>query len=127
MRTLVLLTLIAAIAAICMCYDSNESFESSERTVNRYTPYHSYYRPRDYFNRGPFMSQRSASNFMSRGRDRGSNRRQDSYYYNEWLTERQKSPLEQKREVCEEYKPCERFARSFGIEIAYRRFFGRAK
>ncbi|XP_005986921.1 matrix Gla protein isoform X2 [Latimeria chalumnae] len=108
MRTLVLLTLIAAIAAICMCYDSNESFESSERT-------------------GPFMSQRSASNFMSRGRDRGSNRRQDSYYYNEWLTERQKSPLEQKREVCEEYKPCERFARSFGIEIAYRRFFGRAK
>ncbi|KAM9325866.1 matrix Gla protein [Gastrophryne carolinensis] len=97
MKTLGILLVLALVAAISLAYDSVESHESYERY-------------------DPFVSQRKAHSFMG-SQGRGSR-------MNERIRERNKSPQERQREVCEDYRPCERYALRRGYSAAYRKYFG---
>ncbi|KAM5147894.1 matrix Gla protein [Mantella aurantiaca] len=95
MKTLGVLLVLALAAAVTLAYDSHESHESYERY-------------------DPFVNSRTANAFMSQRRNGKMNER---------IRERNKSPQERQREVCEEYKPCDRYAMRHGFSAAYRKFF----
>nr|ADM53100.1 matrix Gla protein [Acipenser naccarii] len=92
MRFLIWFAVVALWIAVCFSYESDESFDSGEDV---------------------FMNPYSANSFMNSN----TNRRQTGYYY-ERLMERYKSPRERQRESCEEYTPCDRFARRYGYQQA---------
>ncbi|XP_018419903.1 PREDICTED: matrix Gla protein [Nanorana parkeri] len=96
MKTLGVLLVLALAAVVTLAYVRDESRESLE--VN------------------PFVSSRTANTFMS------SQHRTSKM--NERIRERNKSPQERQREVCEDYKPCDRYALHHGYTAAYSRYFG---
>ncbi|XP_006125942.1 matrix Gla protein [Pelodiscus sinensis] len=100
MRTLILLALLAVLMAAAFCYESHESMESHEIF-------------------DPFINRRNANNFM--------NAQQRRNFVQERIRERNKSPQERQREICEDYNPCERYAMFYGYPAAYKRFFGQRR
>ncbi|XP_062989736.1 matrix Gla protein-like [Elgaria multicarinata webbii] len=100
MRTLIILALLAVLMMAGFCYESHESVESQEVI-------------------SPFINRRHANVFM---RTPPENRR--NLYLQERVRERNKTPQERQREICEDYNPCERYALRNGYASAYRRFFG---
>ncbi|XP_028603214.1 matrix Gla protein [Lacerta agilis] len=100
MRSLIILALLAVLMMAAFCYESHESIESHEFT-------------------SPFINRRHANIFM---RTPPENRR--NQVVQERIRERNKTPQEQQREICEDYNPCERYAMRYGYASAYRRFFG---
>ncbi|XP_077323579.1 matrix Gla protein-like [Lithobates pipiens] len=97
MKTLGVLLFLALVAVVTLAYDSHESHESYEHY-------------------DPFVNPRTANTFM-RTQQRPSR-------MNERIRERNKSPQERQREVCEDYKPCDRYALRHGYTAAYRKYFG---
>ncbi|XP_063797414.1 matrix Gla protein [Pseudophryne corroboree] len=98
MRFLAVLLALALAIAVTIAYDSVESQESNERY-------------------DPFISSRNANSFVSSQYSR-------NMRLNERIRERNKSPQERQREVCEDYNPCEHYALRHGYTAAYKRFFG---
>uniref|UniRef100_A0A8C0GLR8 Matrix Gla protein n=1 Tax=Chelonoidis abingdonii TaxID=106734 RepID=A0A8C0GLR8_CHEAB len=43
------------------------------------------------------------------------------------IRERNKTPQERQREICEDYNPCERYAMRHGYIAAYKRYFGQRR
>uniref|UniRef100_A0A452GN17 Matrix Gla protein n=1 Tax=Gopherus agassizii TaxID=38772 RepID=A0A452GN17_9SAUR len=43
------------------------------------------------------------------------------------IRERNKTPQERQREICEDYNPCERYAMRYGYIAAYKRYFGQRR
>ncbi|XP_077195352.1 matrix Gla protein [Paroedura picta] len=101
MRTLIILAFLAVLMAAAFCYESHESMESHEFA-------------------SPFINRRNAYNFMRTVPKRNS-------IIQERIRERNKTPQERQREICEDYNPCERYAMRHGYAAAYRRFFGPRK
>ncbi|XP_063794932.1 osteocalcin-like [Pseudophryne corroboree] len=62
------------------------------------------------------MSRNSANSVIKRHRR--------SYDYFERFFQRMKSPLELKKEQCENYWPCDQLSEWVGFHQAYRRYFG---
>ncbi|XP_039621659.1 matrix Gla protein [Polypterus senegalus] len=60
-----------------------------------------------------FMNPYQANSFMNR------------YNYRQRLLNAYKKPFERQREICEDYSPCENFARFRGYNRAYQHFFGK--
>ncbi|XP_003202258.1 osteocalcin-like isoform X1 [Meleagris gallopavo] len=52
-------------------------------------------------------------------------KRQKRFDMYEWYSEYYKSPMEQMRERCESYPPCDYLSDQIGFPMAYNRFFGR--
>ncbi|XP_067415180.1 matrix Gla protein-like [Emydura macquarii macquarii] len=101
MRTLILFTLLAVLMAAVFCYESHESMESHE-FIN------------------PFTTRRNANTFMR-------NQQRRNYIAQERIREQNKSPQERQREICEDYKLCDRYAMRHGYAAAYKRFFGQRR
>ncbi|XP_053412028.1 matrix Gla protein [Nycticebus coucang] len=96
MKTLLLLTILAALALAVLCYESHESMESYE--IN------------------PFLSRRNANTFISQ-QQRWRAKAQER------VRERTKPAYEIHREACDDYKLCERYALVYGYNAAYDRYF----
>ncbi|XP_061495395.1 matrix Gla protein-like [Rhineura floridana] len=104
MRTLIILALLAVLMMAAFCYESHESIESHEFI-------------------SPFINRKHANIFMRTAPEYKWNR-----IVQERIRERNKTPQEQQREICEDYKPCERYSRYYGSPAAaYRRFFGQRR
>ncbi|XP_074125071.1 matrix Gla protein [Sminthopsis crassicaudata] len=96
MKTLLVVTLLAALAVIALCYESHESMESYEMS--------------------PFINRRKANNFMSpQQRWRAK--------FQERTRERTKPTHEIQREACDDYTLCSRYAYIHGYSAAYNRYF----
>ncbi|KAM5174463.1 matrix Gla protein [Callospermophilus lateralis] len=96
MKSLLLLTIVAALAVATLCYESHESMESYE--IN------------------PFINRRNANTFMSpqqRWRAKAQER----------VRERSKPAYEINREACDDFRLCERYALMYGYNAAYNRYF----
>ncbi|XP_014430466.2 osteocalcin-like [Pelodiscus sinensis] len=100
MRTLlVLLLLTLALAAFCSCErDSKDSLKSHDAA-------------------GIKVKRETANAFMKR--------QKRSYPYYERYYELHKSPMELRKEQCENYAPCDYLSEQMGFYVAYQRFFGR--
>ncbi|XP_066490236.1 matrix Gla protein [Tiliqua scincoides] len=101
MRTLVILALLAVLMMAAFCYESHESIESHEFP-------------------SPFINRRHANVFMRTPPRRNS-------VVQERMRERNKTPQERQRELCEDHDPCERYAWRHGYAAAYKRFFGQRR
>ncbi|KAM5263900.1 matrix Gla protein [Ctenodactylus gundi] len=96
MRSLLLLSILAALAMLTLCYESHESMESYE--VN------------------PFLNRRHANTFISpQQRWRAK--------IQERLRESSKPAFERNREACDDYKLCDQYARIYGYNAALNRFY----
>ncbi|XP_019906082.1 matrix Gla protein isoform X2 [Esox lucius] len=101
MRSLIPCVFLCVFISLCHCYDSEESRESYE----------------DYF-----VSPSRANRFLnSRGRPANTPPRGSTF--NNFNSVR-KPPAEMRSEVCEDFNPCRSYARHFGSENAYRKYFG---
>ncbi|XP_055250157.1 matrix Gla protein [Moschus berezovskii] len=96
MKSLLLLSVLAALAVAALCYESHESLESYE--IN------------------PFINRRNANTFISpqqRWRVKAQER----------IRELNKPQYELNREACDDFKLCERYAMVYGYNAAYDRYF----
>ncbi|XP_043296428.1 matrix Gla protein [Cervus canadensis] len=96
MKSLLLLSILAALAMAALCYESHESLESYE--IN------------------PFINRRNANTFISpqlRWRVKAQER----------IRELNKPQYELNREACDDFKLCERYAMMYGYNAAYDRYF----
>ncbi|XP_045685668.1 matrix Gla protein [Phyllostomus hastatus] len=96
MKSLLLLSILAALAVAALCYESHESMESYEIS--------------------PFIDRRYANTFISpqqRWRAKVQER----------MRERTKPLHEFNREACDDVRLCEHYARVFGYNAAYNRYF----
>ncbi|XP_053107626.1 matrix Gla protein-like [Hemicordylus capensis] len=98
MRTLIILAFLAVLVMAAFCYESHESIESHEY-------------------QSPFINRRHANIFIR------TPSRWNSVMH-ERTRERNRTPQERQREICEDYNPCERYALVHGYPAAYKRFFG---
>ncbi|KAM6293453.1 matrix Gla protein [Porphyrio hochstetteri] len=101
MRTLIILTLLAVLVMVATCYESHESMESHEYLY-------------------PFINRRRANDFIQ------ADTRVEAISQ-ERIRERNKTPQERQREICEDYYPCELYAFRHGYGAAYRHYFGRRR
>ncbi|NWW87703.1 MGP protein, partial [Rhynochetos jubatus] len=101
MRTLIILTILAVLVMAATCYESHESMESHE-----------------YLN--PFLNRRRANDFIQ------ADTRLEAIS-RERIRERNKTPQERQREICEDYYPCELYAFRHGYAAAYRHYFERRR
>ncbi|VCW97879.1 unnamed protein product [Gulo gulo] len=100
MKSLLLLSTLAALAVAALCYESHESMESYE--IN------------------PFINRRNANTFMSQ-QQRWRAKAQER------IRERTKPAYEINREACDDFKLCERFALVYGYDAAYNHYFRRRR
>ncbi|XP_036889838.1 matrix Gla protein [Sturnira hondurensis] len=95
MKSLLLLSILAALAVATLCYESHESMESYEIS--------------------PFINRRYANTFISpqqRWRAKVQER----------IRERAKPVHEYNREACDDVRLCGHYARVFGYNAAYNRY-----
>ncbi|KAG6926816.1 matrix Gla protein-like [Chelydra serpentina] len=98
-KLLVLLLLTLALAAFCYCErDSKDSLESHGVE-------------------GVKVKRETANAFVRR--------QKRSYPYYERYYEMYKSPMELRKEQCENYAPCDYLSEHVGFYAAYQRYFGR--
>uniref|UniRef100_A0A3P8XWP8 Matrix Gla protein n=1 Tax=Esox lucius TaxID=8010 RepID=A0A3P8XWP8_ESOLU len=115
MRSLIPCVFLCVFISLCHCYDSEESRESYEGDSQHI--HHTGPRLRDYF-----VSPSRANRFLnSRGRPANTPPRGSTF--NNFNSVR-KPPAEMRSEVCEDFNPCRSYARHFGSENAYRKYFG---
>ncbi|XP_005237418.1 matrix Gla protein [Falco biarmicus] len=100
MRTLIILMVLAILVMATTCYESRESMES-----------HEYFRP--------FINRRSAYDFIQ------AHARLQAISQ-ERIRERNKAPQELRREICEDYYPCDP-ASLHGYPSAYRHYLERRR
>ncbi|XP_007196094.1 matrix Gla protein [Balaenoptera acutorostrata] len=96
MKSLLLLSILAALTVAALCYESYESMESYE--IN------------------PFINRRNANIFISpqqRWRVKAQER----------IREHSKPAYEINREACDDFKLCERYAMLYGYNAAYNHYF----
>ncbi|XP_066109311.1 matrix Gla protein [Saccopteryx bilineata] len=96
MKSLLLLSILAALAVAVLCYESHESMESYEIS--------------------PFINRRYANTFISQ-QQRWRAKAQER------IRERTKPAYEFNREACDDFKLCERYAMIYGYNAAYNRYF----
>ncbi|XP_003405718.1 matrix Gla protein [Loxodonta africana] len=96
MKSLLLLTILAAFTVAILCYESYESLESHELS--------------------PFLNRRYANSFIS-PQERWRAKAQER------VRELRKPAHELNREACEDFGICERYAMLYGYNAAYNRFF----
>ncbi|CAK6443640.1 unnamed protein product [Pipistrellus nathusii] len=95
MKSLLLLSVLAALALAALCYESHESMESYEIS--------------------PFINRRYANTFIS-SQQRWRAKAQER------VRERTKPAYEINREACDDHKLCERYAMIYGYNAAYNRY-----
>nr|XP_033790918.1 osteocalcin-like [Geotrypetes seraphini] len=116
MKELVVL-IILGLAALCICgSDSDSSYSASSNSTEDFSSANS--PSESHSNEAIIKIRRNTANSLVKKRQKRSSS------YHEWLHEQFKSPMETKKEQCEEYWPCDSLSRQVGFREAYRRYFG---
>ncbi|XP_066450777.1 osteocalcin-like [Eleutherodactylus coqui] len=101
MKALIILSLLGIIAGCLALKGDEPPAQHGRKALN---------------NEEVMMSQRSANTVIKRHRR--------SYDYFERLFQHLKSPLEIKKEQCENYLPCDQLSEWVGFHQAYKKYFG---
>ncbi|XP_030058972.1 osteocalcin [Microcaecilia unicolor] len=115
MRALIVL-IILGLAVLCICGSDSDSSYSTSNSTEDFSSAHS--PSESHSNEAVIKMRRNTANSLVKKRQKR------SYGYYEWIHEQFKSPMEMKKEQCEEYWPCDYLSRQVGFHQAYRRYFG---
>ncbi|XP_029446333.1 osteocalcin-like [Rhinatrema bivittatum] len=112
----VLMVLLALGLAVLCDSDSDSSYSASSNSTEESSSAHS--SSESHSNEVAIKIRRNTANALV------NKRLKRSYDYYERYYERFKSPLEMKKEQCENYWPCDYLSNQVGFYQAYRRYFG---